>query len=225
MMLGVRIGVCSDVHGRHDRLLAVLGAMAAAGVDERWCLGDLIGGEPVTAELVGAGSSTRPPDRRNHDAWALGPDRLVARGRGLHVVERNCRSNADRTGRRSSDAAPGGSGASSPAGRAEAHPSRRSVEVLDFAACVEPGSAVRRPAGRRVVAPPVPLRGSVWKWTDEFLDLVERHLDVAVVDRAEVAEQCVVLGHRSHPVYRAGAALPTRPTTVERGSVRVTPPR
>ncbi|HLZ29452.1 MAG TPA: hypothetical protein VKV73_19215, partial [Chloroflexota bacterium] len=32
----VRIGVCSDVHGRHDRLLAVLAAMAAAGVDERW---------------------------------------------------------------------------------------------------------------------------------------------------------------------------------------------
>src|SRR6187431_1264340 len=54
MMLGVRIGVCSDVHGRHDRLLAVLGAMAAAGADERWCLGDLVGGEPVTAELLGA---------------------------------------------------------------------------------------------------------------------------------------------------------------------------
>lgn len=53
-MLGVRIGVCSDVHGRHDRLLTVLGAMAAAGVDERWCLGDLVGGEPVTPELVGA---------------------------------------------------------------------------------------------------------------------------------------------------------------------------
>src|ERR1700738_5051882 len=49
----VRIGVCSDVHGRHDRLLAVLAAMAAAGVDERWCLGDLVGREPVTAELVG----------------------------------------------------------------------------------------------------------------------------------------------------------------------------
>ena len=42
MMLGVRIGVCSDVHGRHDRLLAVLGAMAASGADERWCLGDLV---------------------------------------------------------------------------------------------------------------------------------------------------------------------------------------
>ena len=64
MMLGVRIGVCSDVHGRHDRLLAVLGAMAAAGVDERWCLGDLVGGEPVTAELRRRGSSTRPTDRR-----------------------------------------------------------------------------------------------------------------------------------------------------------------
>jgi hypothetical protein len=28
--------------------------MAAAGVDERWCLGDLVGSEPVTPELVGA---------------------------------------------------------------------------------------------------------------------------------------------------------------------------
>jgi pilus assembly protein FimV len=31
----VRIGVCSDVHGRHDRLLAVLGAMAALSAARR----------------------------------------------------------------------------------------------------------------------------------------------------------------------------------------------
>ena len=78
MMLGVRIGVCSDVHGRHDRLLAVVGAMAAAGVDERWCLGDLAGGEPVTAELVGAARQLDLLIAGNHDAWALGPDRVVA---------------------------------------------------------------------------------------------------------------------------------------------------
>src|SRR5436189_6083439 len=75
----VRIGVCSDVHGRHDRLLAVLGAMAAAGVDERWCLGDLVGGEPVTPELVGAARQLDLLIAGNHDAWALGPDRVVAR--------------------------------------------------------------------------------------------------------------------------------------------------
>ena len=69
----VRIGVCSDVHGRHDRLLAVLAAMAAAGVDERWCLGDLVGREPVTAELVGAASQLDLLIAGNHDAWALGP--------------------------------------------------------------------------------------------------------------------------------------------------------
>ena len=69
MMLGVRIGVCSDVHGRHDRLVAVLGAMAAAGVDERWCLGDLAGGEPVTAELVGASRQLDLLIAGNHDAW------------------------------------------------------------------------------------------------------------------------------------------------------------
>ena len=46
----VRIGVCSDVHGRHDRLLAVLAAMAAAGVDERWCL--------CSISFVGLGAGT-----------------------------------------------------------------------------------------------------------------------------------------------------------------------
>jgi len=80
MLLGVRIGVCSDVHGRHDRLVAVLGAMAAAGVDERWCLGDLVG-EPVTPELVGAARQLDLLIAGNHDAWALGPDRVTARGR------------------------------------------------------------------------------------------------------------------------------------------------
>ncbi|HEY7068721.1 MAG TPA: metallophosphoesterase family protein, partial [Acidimicrobiales bacterium] len=79
----MRIGVCSDVHGRHDRLLAVLGAMAAAGVDERWCLGDLVGGEPVTAELLGAARQLDLLIAGNHDAWALGPDQVVARGRDV----------------------------------------------------------------------------------------------------------------------------------------------
>src|SRR5262250_3262545 len=79
----MRIGVCSDVHGRHDRLLAVLAAMAAAGVDERWCLGDLVGREPVTAELVDAASQLDLLIAGNHDAWALGPDRVVVRGRDV----------------------------------------------------------------------------------------------------------------------------------------------
>src|SRR5690348_14735821 len=57
--------------------------MAAAGVDERWCLGDLVGREPVTAELVGAASQLDLLIAGNHDAWALGPDQVVARGRDV----------------------------------------------------------------------------------------------------------------------------------------------
>jgi predicted phosphodiesterase len=80
MMRDVRIGVCSDVHGRHDRLVAVLGEMAAAGVDERWCLGDLVGGEAPTAELLEAARQLDLLIAGNHDAWALGPEQVVARG-------------------------------------------------------------------------------------------------------------------------------------------------
>jgi predicted phosphodiesterase len=96
MGLSVRIGVCSDVHGRHDRLLAVLAAMAAAGVDERWCLGDLVGGEPVTAELAGAARQLDLLIAGNHDAWALGADRVVVRGRD--VFRLSSRAKASRHG-------------------------------------------------------------------------------------------------------------------------------
>src|SRR3954453_21599997 len=82
-MLAVMIGVCSDVHGRHDRLLTVLGAMAAAGVDERWCLGDLVGREPVTPELVGAARQLHPPLAGNHGARGPRAHRAPARGRDV----------------------------------------------------------------------------------------------------------------------------------------------
>ena len=70
--------------------------MAAAGVDERWCLGDLVGGEPVTAELVGAARQLDLLIAGNHDAWALGPDRVVARGRD--VFRLSSRAKASRHG-------------------------------------------------------------------------------------------------------------------------------
>jgi len=76
----VKIGVCSDVHGHHDRLDAVLDDMAAAGVDERWCLGDLVGSERPTASLLEAARGLDLLIAGNHDAWALGPARVAARG-------------------------------------------------------------------------------------------------------------------------------------------------
>jgi predicted phosphodiesterase len=62
--------------------------MAAAGVDERWCLGDLVGSEPVTPELVGAARQLDLLIAGNHDAWALGPDRVTARGRDVFRLAR-----------------------------------------------------------------------------------------------------------------------------------------
>ena len=70
--------------------------MAAAGVDERWCLGDLVGGEPVTAELLGAARQLDLLIAGNHDTWALGPDRVVARGRD--VFRLSSRAKASRHG-------------------------------------------------------------------------------------------------------------------------------
>ena len=92
----MRIGICSDVHGDHGRLLTVLGAMAAAGVDERWCLGDLVGGEPPTSELLAAARQLDLLLAGNHDAWALGPDHVVARG--SDVFRLSTRASASRHG-------------------------------------------------------------------------------------------------------------------------------
>jgi hypothetical protein len=46
-------------------------------------LGDLVGGEPVTAELFGAARQLDLLIAGNHDAWALGSDRVVASGRDV----------------------------------------------------------------------------------------------------------------------------------------------
>jgi hypothetical protein len=57
--------------------------MAAAGVHERWCLGDLVGGDPVTPELLEAARQLDLLIAGNHDAWALGPDQVAVRGRDV----------------------------------------------------------------------------------------------------------------------------------------------
>ena len=79
-------GVCSDVHGRHDRLLACSAPWRQPG-SRTWCLGDLVGGEPVTAELVGAARQLDLIIAGNDDAWALGPTGSSPRTRRVQVVE------------------------------------------------------------------------------------------------------------------------------------------
>jgi diadenosine tetraphosphatase ApaH/serine/threonine PP2A family protein phosphatase len=41
--LPMRVAVCSDIHGNLHALEAVLADIAAEGVDEVWCLGDVVG--------------------------------------------------------------------------------------------------------------------------------------------------------------------------------------
>jgi predicted phosphodiesterase len=44
----MRVAICSDIHGNRQGFEAVIAAAEAAGADELWCLGDLVGygGEP-----------------------------------------------------------------------------------------------------------------------------------------------------------------------------------
>jgi len=47
-----RIALFSDIHGEPDALLAVLADIDAAGINERYCLGDLIGYGPEPARVI-----------------------------------------------------------------------------------------------------------------------------------------------------------------------------
>jgi predicted phosphodiesterase len=67
----VRIGVCSDIHGRDDRLGLVLADMEAADVEERWCLGDLVGAGSQVVEVVRLARSFELGLVGNHDVWML----------------------------------------------------------------------------------------------------------------------------------------------------------
>lgn len=67
----MRIGVLADIHGQADRLRMVLGQMDRAGVDERWCLGDLIGGGPEAVVVVKLARQFELCLLGNHDAWML----------------------------------------------------------------------------------------------------------------------------------------------------------
>src|SRR4051812_48859641 len=58
------------------RLSMVLDAMKGAGVDERWCLGDLAGDGQVSRELVDAARTFDLLIAGTHDGWFLGVDRV-----------------------------------------------------------------------------------------------------------------------------------------------------
>lgn len=67
----MRIGVCADVHSHAKKLHLVLEQMAQAEVDERWCLGDLIGGGPDPSGTIALARTLDLCLAGNHDAWVL----------------------------------------------------------------------------------------------------------------------------------------------------------
>ena len=68
-----RIALLSDVHGNLPALEAVLGDVERAGVDERWCLGDLVGYGAQPDECVAlARDSCEVVLIGNHDLVVIG---------------------------------------------------------------------------------------------------------------------------------------------------------
>jgi predicted phosphodiesterase len=68
-----RVAVISDVHGNRQALDAVLAAIEAEGVDELWCLGDLVGYGPRPNECCRAVAARADLCLRgNHDLVVLG---------------------------------------------------------------------------------------------------------------------------------------------------------
>jgi predicted phosphodiesterase len=64
-----RLAICSDIHSQIDRLQPVLDDIARRGVDEAWCLGDLVGGGPDPTAVIDAVRAWPLVLGGNHDAW------------------------------------------------------------------------------------------------------------------------------------------------------------
>jgi len=73
----MRLAIFSDVHGQVGRLTACLEAVARAGADELWCLGDAIDGlsarppELTVACVRAINDVCSVKHAGNHEAWAL----------------------------------------------------------------------------------------------------------------------------------------------------------
>src|SRR5690349_3522912 len=66
-----RLAICSDLHSQIDRLRLVLDDINRRGVDEAWCLGDLVGGGSDPAKVIDAVRAWPLVLSGNHDAWLI----------------------------------------------------------------------------------------------------------------------------------------------------------
>jgi predicted phosphodiesterase len=75
----VRVAAFGDVHANGDALDAVFAAAVAAGADELWCLGDLVGSGPDAARVVAmVRAYCRVAMAGNHDYIAIGASSVRA---------------------------------------------------------------------------------------------------------------------------------------------------
>jgi predicted phosphodiesterase len=96
----MRVGVCSDPHAYADRLEAVLDEMSAAGVAEKWCLGDLVGEGPDIAGVIRLVRQLDFVLAGNHDAWLLADRARTATATMLSASDRQWLSSLKPDGQR-----------------------------------------------------------------------------------------------------------------------------
>jgi diadenosine tetraphosphatase ApaH/serine/threonine PP2A family protein phosphatase len=85
----MRVAICSDIHGNRHGFEAVIAAAEAAGADELWCLGDLVGyGADPDACVALAEAHCAVCLAGNHDLGVIGSISLEDFSRGAGIAAR-----------------------------------------------------------------------------------------------------------------------------------------
>src|SRR3954466_3184416 len=83
----MQVAICTDIHGNRHAFEAVIGAAEAAGAEELWCLGDLVGyGAEPDACVALAAEHCAICLAGNHDLAVVGEISLEECSRGAALA-------------------------------------------------------------------------------------------------------------------------------------------